>query len=120
MNDPLPHINACDILITPFLNEHFSRPAIEAFAYGKPVIGSNVVGMDEIISHDKNGLLVAKGDHKALAEAINYLCKNPEKSRKMGECGRQKAIIHFSPSVNTKKVEKVYDELITNNLVTDD
>lgn len=120
LNDPLPHINACDILITPFLNEHFSRPAIEAFAYGKPVIGSNVVGMDEIISHDKNGLLVAKGDHKALAEAINYLCKNPEKSRKMGECGRQKAIIHFSPSVNTKKVEKVYDELITNNLVTDD
>jgi glycosyltransferase involved in cell wall biosynthesis len=57
---PLPIIDASDILISPFKIEHFSRPAVEAFAYGKPVIGSDVEGMDEIVDHGLNGLLVKK------------------------------------------------------------
>lgn len=112
LNDPLPVIDACDILITPFKVEHFSRPAIEAFAYGKPVIGSNVEGMDEIIDHGVNGLLVEKDNPKALAQAINYLCANPDIARKMGEAGREKAEKIFSPEINTSKVEAIYDSLM--------
>lgn len=113
LKDPLPTIDACDILITPFEKiEHFSRPAIEAFAYGKPVIGSNVEGMDEIIDHGANGLLVEKNNPKALAEAINYLCANPDIARKMGEAGRKKAERLFSPEVNVRKVEEIYDRLM--------
>lgn len=112
LEDPLRAIDACDILITPFKIEHFSRPAIEAFAYGKPVIGSNVEGMDEIIDHGINGLLVEKNNPKALAEAINYLCANPDIAQKMGQKGREKAVKLFSPEANIYKVEAIYDALI--------
>ena len=109
---PLPIIDASDILISPFKIEHFSRPAVEAFAYGKPVIGSDVEGMDEIVDHGLNGLLVKKNNPKALATAINYLCSHPEKAREMGLEGREKAEKIFSPEINTKKVENIYQQLI--------
>lgn len=112
LKEPLKAIDECDILITPFKISHFSRPAIEAFAYGKPVIGSNVKGMDEIIDHGINGLLVEKNNPKALAEAINYLCANPDIAQKMGQKGREKAIKSFSPEANIYKVEAIYDALI--------
>lgn len=113
LHQPLPVIDACDILITPFKVEHFSRPAMEAMAYGKPVIGSNVEGMDEIIDHGVNGLLVEKNNPQALAEAINYLCENPGIAQKMGEEGRKKAINFFSPEENMQKIKGVYDQLMT-------
>lgn len=112
LKDPLPVIDACDILITPFKIEHFSRPAVEAFAYGKPVIGSNVVGMDEIIDPHVNGLLVEKNNPKALADAINYLCSNPGLAAQMGSKGREKAYNLFSPQKNTRMVESIYYQLM--------
>lgn len=95
INNPIAVINDCDILITPFAIGHFSRPAIEAFAYGKPVIGSDVEGMEEIIDHGINGMLVKKNDAKALADAINYLCRNPDLACEMGRRGRKKLNISF-------------------------
>ncbi len=112
LKEPLTTINACDILITPFKIEHFSRPAVEAFAYGKPVIGSNVEGMNEIVDHGINGLLVEKENPRALANAVNFLCQHPDKARGMGLKGREKAEKIFSPEINTKKVETIYDELM--------
>ena len=111
LTEPLKFIDACDILITPFKVDHFSRPAMEAFAYGKPVIGSNIEGMAEIIDHEVNGLLVERDNPKALAEAINELCKNPECAIQMGKKGREKAQKEFSPNTNTRKMEKIYEEL---------
>lgn len=113
--DPLPVIDNCDILITPFSVEHFSRPAMEAMAYGKPVIGSNVEGMDEIIDHGETGLLVEKDNPKALAEAINYLCAHPNIAQEMGRKGREKAERVFSPEKNTAKVEAIYEKLMEYN-----
>lgn len=110
--NPYPFIDKCDILITPFAIEHFSRPAMEAMAYGKPVIGSNVEGMDEIIDHGETGLLIEKNDPKALAEAINYLCTNPAIAQEMGRKGREKAELLFSPDENTAKVESIYRMLM--------
>ena len=99
-------------LISPFTVPHFSRPVIEAFAYEKPVIASDVMGMEEIVDEGVNGLLVEKNNPKALAEAINYLCNQPKKVREMGLKGREKAEKFFSPEINTKKVEAIYEQLM--------
>ncbi len=116
LRDPYPIIDDCDILITPFSVEHFSRPAMEAFAYGKPVIGSNVEGMNEIIDHNVNGLLFEKNNPKALADAINYLARNPSIGKEMGQKAREKAVDVFSPDINAKKVESIYNMLIEEKL----
>jgi glycosyltransferase involved in cell wall biosynthesis len=101
-----------NLLISPFTVPHFSRPVIEAFAYKKPVIVSDVLGMDEIVDDNINGLIIEKNNPKALAAAINYLCSHPEKAREMGLKGRQKAEKVFSQKINTIKVENIYQQLI--------
>ena len=101
-------------LISPFTVPHFSRPVIEAFAYAKPVITSDVVGMDEIVDDDVNGLIIKNGDSKALAESINTLVNKPELLKEMGENGRRKAIEFYSPKINVLKIENIYNQLTSN------
>lgn len=110
--EPLKWIGESDILITPFKDPHFSRPAIEAMAYSKPVIGSSVEGMDEIIDHQKNGLIFKKNASLELSKAINYLCNNPKKIVDFGNNGRLKAEQNFSPQININKIVLLYEQLL--------
>ena len=41
-----------------------------AYAFGKPVVVSDVGGLDEAVEHGKTGLLVPPRDPQALADAI--------------------------------------------------
>lgn len=111
-NDVVELIKNSIVLISPSSKVHFSRPVTEAFAMSTPAIGSNIEGMDEIIDHNINGLIVAKDNPKELANAINYLCSNPDIVRKMGANGYLKAIKNYSPD-NVRKIEQIYDELLT-------
>lgn len=100
-----------DLLISPFSQAHFSRPVIEAFAYKKPVIGTNVKGMEEIIDHNINGLIVPKNNPKKLADAINLLCKDEKLAKIMGENGYLKYNELYS-SRNVLQIIHIYESLV--------
>lgn len=112
MIDIKSELQKATILISPFILPHFSRPVIEAFAYGKPVVASNVLGMDEIVDDNLNGMLFKNGDANELAKAINKLVFDEKKLIEMGENGRNKAIKFYSPKPNMKIVETIYSELM--------
>jgi len=73
---PKPHkeipfwINACDIFTIPSLNESGPVVLFEALACGKPVIGTKVGLIPEIIQNDKLGLIVPPGDVNVLTKGI--------------------------------------------------
>ena len=101
-----------DIVISPFSKPHFSMPIVEAFAMGKPVIATNIEGMDELIDNGVDGMLVENNDPLALANAINSLSKNLSKQKLLGFNGLKKAEKRFSPG-NIKQIEGVYAEILT-------
>ena len=98
-------------LVSPFVVPHFSRPNIEAHLHKKPAIGSDVEGMDEIIKHEINGLIVPKNNPIDLAAAINQLTVYSQKAKKYGEEGYKTAICKFT-SQNIRQFEELYDQLI--------
>ena len=49
---------------------------IEGMSFGKPVIGSDLGGIKELVKDKWNGLLFKHGDDKDLSEKINYLLNN--------------------------------------------
>lgn len=59
-------------LISPFSKPHASLPILESFSVGKPVIVSDVEGMNEIVNL-RNGFFFKNGDSVKLATAINNM-----------------------------------------------
>ncbi len=76
-NDVENIIPSCDVLILPSFSESFGLVLIEALACGKPVIGSNVGGITEIINDDV-GLLVNPNKISSIAEAVDKLVNDED------------------------------------------
>jgi len=64
--------------------EAFGQVIAEAMAYGKPVIGTAVGGIPEVIEDRVSGFLIPKRDVNGLAEKILCLLRNPQLRESMG------------------------------------
>ena len=90
-NDIANVIQSSDLLILPSYSESFGLVLIEALACGKPVIGSNVGGIKEIITDDV-GLLVEPTDSKGLANSIDLILSDKELREKFQSNARDRAM----------------------------
>ena len=57
---------------------------IEAMSLGKPVIGTNVSAIPELVLDNETGFLVTARDVEGLANAIEKLITNPDLRKTMG------------------------------------
>lgn len=74
---------------------------MEAMAMGKPCISTAVGGIDEVITHGEDGLLVPQKDPSALADALFRLLKDVELAETMGRAARAKAEAQLDIDRNT-------------------
>lgn len=65
--------------------------ALEAMSTGRPVVGSNVGGIVEVVQDGRTGFLVEPSDTEGLAERIGWLLENPSEASRMGVEGRRRA-----------------------------
>ncbi|MBI3858940.1 MAG: glycosyltransferase family 4 protein [Thaumarchaeota archaeon] len=63
-------VSACDLFVLPSLNEGLPTVLAEVMACGRPIVATRVGGIPEVVTGDGLGLLVEKGDSRALASAI--------------------------------------------------
>jgi glycosyltransferase involved in cell wall biosynthesis len=99
-----------DVLAVPSLwHEPFGRVAIEAMAWGIPVIASRRGGLPEIVQPGVNGWLFEPDEKESLPRFLRSL--NPETCRAMrGAClERARA---FLPEVITAQYEKLYQRVL--------
>lgn len=96
-------IPSCDLLVLPSFSESFGLVLIEALACGKPVIGSDVGGITEIITDDV-GLLVDPNKIPSIARAIDNLV-NDEDLRHILALNSRNRALDFS------KVDIPYEEI---------
>jgi glycosyltransferase involved in cell wall biosynthesis len=68
---------------------------IEAMAMGCACIGTDVVGVREVIAHGQTGLLVPEGDAHALADAIAQLLAKPDWAEQLGLAARASVKAQF-------------------------
>ena len=79
----------CYCLVLPSLSEGLGRVLIEAEALGKPVIGSNVGGIPDLIKDGKNGFLFEPKNSDNLAQKLRTLLKDKNLAIEMGKKGRE-------------------------------
>jgi glycosyltransferase involved in cell wall biosynthesis len=98
-----------DVVAIPSLFEGFGLIATEAMAAGRPVVGSRVDGLSEIIDDGVTGYLHQVGDSHELANALIHLLSNEGKGKKMGERGRERVQELFSMHHFVRSFISVYE-----------
>ncbi len=70
------YLSNFDIFAFPSNNEGLGSIILDAMNLKIPVVASNVGGIPDLVQNDATGLLIEKGDHKALAQKIIELYEN--------------------------------------------
>lgn len=87
-----------DLVVCPSVfAEPFGMVVPEAMSSRRPVVASDAGGLREAIAPGSDGLLVAPGDPRALADALEALVKRPELARCMGKRGQARAAVGPTP-----------------------
>jgi glycogen synthase len=104
-------LQAATMLLLPSRTDSFGIVILEAWAYGKPVIGANAGGIPGVISDGRDGLLVPFGDVPGLAEAIERLLTDGRLAQTMGQAGQAKIAAHYTWDHVADRVEATYRRL---------
>ena len=80
----------------------------EAMAYGRPVVGTRVGGIPEVVTDQESGLLVDRGDVRALAKNVLALIGDPQRRAAMGAAGRRKVGSQFDLQKNVTQLLETY------------
>jgi glycosyltransferase involved in cell wall biosynthesis len=80
----------CSLTILPSLEDGFGATNLESMACGRPVISTRM-GIDDIITDYKEGILIPTGDVTAIKDAILYFNDNHNELMRMGKNARHTA-----------------------------
>ena len=71
-------IQHSDAVICPYTSASQSGIPQTAFVFGRPIIASDIDGLNDVVKNDYNGILFNVGEAKQLAEIMEQTWKNPE------------------------------------------
>jgi glycosyltransferase involved in cell wall biosynthesis len=101
-----------DILVISSLTEGLPIAVLEALAYSKPVVATNVGDIPFVVINRKTGYTVSPKDPEQLADAISYTLSNRDIARMFGRNGRELIKDKFNVERMTSENEKVYMNLM--------
>lgn len=80
---------ACFTIVCSEWYEHFPMAALESFAAGKPIVGSNLGSIPHLVGHGETGLLFRAGSAPDLAEKMSMFAASPDLCERMGRAARK-------------------------------
>jgi len=99
------------VALASYANEGVPQSLLQALAMARPVVGTAVGGIPEVIVHEETGLLVPPRDTRALARAMGRLMTDPDYRRQLGRRGREMVVEKFSMEQMAVEIEAVYEVL---------
>ena len=95
------------------LNEGTPVSIIEAQTAGKPVISTNVGGVEDIIADGKTGLLSEVNNRKMFVQQLKTLIENDELRKNMGIQAKENIGQRFNYLRLVKDTKLLYDNLLS-------
>lgn len=101
---------ASDAFVLSSDREGLPIAALEAMAAGRPVVATSVGDLPLIVRHGETGLLVARGDRAALADALVQILSDPELATRLGTNARKLVEQNYSLQKMIERHEALYYE----------
>ena len=111
--DPESVLEACDALAKPTREDNpWGRDILEALGAGKPVI--SIGRYNRFVETDVTGVLLARYDSEAAADALVALDADRQRTRRMGEAGRARVMTLCDGPSRAKDLIDVWRSVIAN------
>lgn len=106
------YVASADLFLLPSAQESFGLSALEAMAYGVPVIATHVGGLSELVEDGKTGYLSPVGDVEKMAnDAINLL-ENDDLYHLFSKAAAERASKDFSMQKIVPQYEEYYKKIL--------
>ena len=102
---------SCHVFVCPSAVENSPNSVAEAQLLGVPVAASDAGGIPGVVEDGVGGILFAKGDVHALAQAVLQIFSSGELARKLSETERCSARIRYDGERNFKTLLGIYEEI---------
>jgi glycosyltransferase involved in cell wall biosynthesis len=100
------------VVIPSECHENAPLALLEAYAAGRPVIGSRIAGIPELVREDETGMLYPASDAGALAGALERFAALPDaRISAMGAAGRAWVEPDFNAAIYLKRQLGLYESL---------
>jgi glycosyltransferase involved in cell wall biosynthesis len=103
--NPYPYLDAADIFVLASFTESFSLSLCEAVCLGKPVLATQVSGIDEILDHGNCGWIVPQ-DEEAIYEGFKKLIGDENLRERLSSKAEFRSKILFN---YRKTMQQIYD-----------
>ena len=110
--DAMRIIKSSIVIVVPSRMESLPTTVKEAFYLNVPVIGTDVGGIPELIKNNETGLIVPPENPSKLAQAINELLSDKEKSEKLAVNGNTFVKNNMTWNVVLPKYIQFYEDLL--------
>jgi L-malate glycosyltransferase len=107
-----PYMACGDLFLLPSEQESFGLVALEAMAYGVPVICSNVGGLSEVVQEGVNGFLLPVGDVAAMTERALQLLSDQKLHAEFSAAAKREAAAHFGADKIVTQYEAYYEKIL--------
>jgi len=112
-DDVVELIESMDIVVLPSVaGEGLPASLIQAMLLSRPVVGSGISGIPEIVEDGVTGFLVKPGDPSDLVHALQSLLLDSGKRREMGRAGRERAARLFDFRTSVDRTLQLYGEMV--------
>ncbi|HWL34259.1 MAG TPA: glycosyltransferase [Gaiellaceae bacterium] len=104
-------MGAADAVVVPSVGEGLPLVALEALAARAPVVATSVRGIRELLTDERNSLLVPAGDADALAAALRRVLEDDALAARLAQAGAELV----APYTETRMVESylsLYERLV--------
>jgi glycosyltransferase involved in cell wall biosynthesis len=92
--------------------ENCPMSVLEAMAYGKPVVGSRMGGIPELVEHNITGMLFDAGNADELTVALDKLMATPELRKQMGAEASKRVVDEFSLPRHNAGLLNIYQSIL--------
>jgi glycosyltransferase involved in cell wall biosynthesis len=103
-------VSAFDLSVFPSLWEGTPLTVFEALAMGKPILATDADGLLDVLTHDRDAIIVPKRDAPALARGIVQLIDDPALRARLGREARHTSQ-QYDITAFVRKMERLYEIL---------
>ena len=104
--------NAAVVVVPSECYENCPMSILEGMAYGKPVVGSRIGGIPELVVDSETGYLFDAGNTNELTCILDKLMSSPGMRNQMGMAARQRVEAYYSLDLHNAELMNIYKTVL--------